>query len=140
MTKMFPIQCGPALPWSMVEPHEKQAGINHGQTLKRLAERHGLSPYEAVCMLESRKLYRNGLPVPNLENVGFYLERLRRHIKKDQTLELETVRARVRTLETQLRNIFSVAMHGGDSDMSKLGSIRNLCRGTGVIHAEEDGA
>lgn len=40
------------LPWAMIEPHEAQAKRNHGgQTLKRLAERGGLSAGEAVAVL-----------------------------------------------------------------------------------------
>lgn len=42
------------VPWAMLEPHEKQAGINHGQSLQRLAERGGLSVCEMVAVLEDR--------------------------------------------------------------------------------------
>ena len=47
-----PIEDGPAypvhstgetVPWSFLAPHEPQAIKNHGQTLKRLAERGGLA-------------------------------------------------------------------------------------------------
>lgn len=47
-----------AIPWSMLEPHEGQAEKNHYQSLKRLAERGGLSPCEAVAVLEDRKYHR----------------------------------------------------------------------------------
>lgn len=40
-----------SIPWTMISPHEDQAIKNHGQTLERLAERGGLSAYEAVCVL-----------------------------------------------------------------------------------------
>ena len=43
-----------SIPWAMIEPHEKQAKINHYQTLQRLSERGGLSPLEAICVLEDR--------------------------------------------------------------------------------------
>lgn len=43
------------LPWEMIEPHAKQAYSNHSQTLERLAERGGLSPCEAVAILEDRR-------------------------------------------------------------------------------------
>ncbi len=44
------------VPWWMVEPHERQANVNHcGQTLKRLAERGGLSPTELVAVLADRE-------------------------------------------------------------------------------------
>ncbi len=43
-----------ALPWNMLANHEKQALINHGQTLDRLAQRGGLSPCEALAILSDR--------------------------------------------------------------------------------------
>jgi hypothetical protein len=43
-----------AIPWSLIEPHERQAERNQSQTLKRLAERGGLSPCEAVAVIEGR--------------------------------------------------------------------------------------
>jgi hypothetical protein len=46
------------LPWSIIAPHEKQALENHGQTLARLRERGGLSPCEAVAILEDRRWRR----------------------------------------------------------------------------------
>ena len=43
------------IPWGIIDPHEEQARKNHGgQTLKRLAERGGLLPSEAVAILEDR--------------------------------------------------------------------------------------
>jgi len=47
-----------AVPWSLLQPHERQADRNHGQTLKRLAERGGLSPAEMVAVLEDRRWQR----------------------------------------------------------------------------------
>lgn len=46
------------IPWGLIAPHEKQALKNHGQTLKRLAERGGLSFCEALAVLEDRQ-WRN---------------------------------------------------------------------------------
>lgn len=43
---------GVYLPWAMIKPYEDQALRNHGQTLERLAERGGLSPREALCILD----------------------------------------------------------------------------------------
>ena len=43
------------LPWELFEPHEAQAQRNHYQSLTRLAERGGLSPAEALAVLEDRK-------------------------------------------------------------------------------------
>jgi hypothetical protein len=42
------------VPWQLLAPHESQALRNHSQTLKRLAERGGLAPCEAVAILEDR--------------------------------------------------------------------------------------
>jgi hypothetical protein len=39
----------------MIAPHEEQAQRNHSQTLKRLAERMGLSACEAIAVLEDRR-------------------------------------------------------------------------------------
>jgi hypothetical protein len=43
-----------ALPMALFAPHEDQAQRNHGQTLKELAGRGGLSACEAVAILEDR--------------------------------------------------------------------------------------
>lgn len=43
------------IPLDIIKPHEKQALRNHGQTLKRLAERGGLGWIEALCVLEDRE-------------------------------------------------------------------------------------
>lgn len=48
-----------SIPWELIGPHEAQAQANHGgQTLKRLAERGGLSAGEAVAVIEDRR-WRN---------------------------------------------------------------------------------
>lgn len=43
------------IPWELIELHSKQAQRNHSQTVLRLAERGGLSPCEAVAVLEDRE-------------------------------------------------------------------------------------
>lgn len=44
------------IPWAMLAPHEPQAMRNHcGQSLQRLAERGGLSPCEALAVLDDRR-------------------------------------------------------------------------------------
>jgi hypothetical protein len=59
--KKFPIQGttrikGFSIPWSMIEPYDTQAQINHGgQTLERLAQRGGLGPTEALAVLTDRR-------------------------------------------------------------------------------------
>lgn len=42
------------VPMDFVEPHEQQAQRNHSQSLKRLAERGGLSPCELLAVIEDR--------------------------------------------------------------------------------------
>ena len=39
----------------MIAPHEAQAQHNHKQSLERLAQRGGLSPDEALAVIENRK-------------------------------------------------------------------------------------
>lgn len=64
MDKPMPISLGirgpklEPLPWAIIEPHQKQALRNHGQTLERLRERGGLSPCEAVAIIEDRRWRR----------------------------------------------------------------------------------
>lgn len=49
---------GPDIPWEMIAPHESQAQNNHGQTLRRLAERGGLCPIEMVAVLTDSRYDR----------------------------------------------------------------------------------
>lgn len=46
------------LPWSIIEPHRRQAFRNHEQSLEQLRARGGLSPCEALAILEDRKWSR----------------------------------------------------------------------------------
>ena len=43
-----------AIPWDMIAPHEAQAQENHQQSLATLARRCGLSPCEALAVIEDR--------------------------------------------------------------------------------------
>ena len=52
----YPIQDGPTIPWSVIAPHEAQCKRNHGQSLKRLAERGGLGAAEAYCVVKGLSL------------------------------------------------------------------------------------
>jgi hypothetical protein len=52
--RQFPIMDGKgrsSIPWRVIAPHEAQAQRNHGQSLKRLAERGGLCWSEAWGIL-----------------------------------------------------------------------------------------
>lgn len=56
LERKFPIlNAGMDIPWIIMEPHNKQAWMNHGQDLERLAERGGLGWSEALAVLEDRK-------------------------------------------------------------------------------------
>lgn len=46
------------LPWCLVEGHEARAVSTHGQTLERLAERGGLSIFEALSVLRDENAMR----------------------------------------------------------------------------------
>lgn len=54
MRKYAALGCPKSIPWAVIAPHERQADRNHGQTLKQLASRGGLSACEAVAVLEDR--------------------------------------------------------------------------------------
>ena len=43
------------IPWALIAPHEPQAERNHSQSLLTLNGRGGLSPSEAMCVLEDRE-------------------------------------------------------------------------------------
>ena len=43
-----------SVPMSLLEPHSRQADRNHGQTLRGLKSRGGLSACEAVAIIEDR--------------------------------------------------------------------------------------
>lgn len=53
----FPIQEGPSVPWEFMAPHESQCQKNHGQSLKRIAERGGLGPSEAWAVVNGIRYY-----------------------------------------------------------------------------------
>lgn len=60
--KQLPAQMN-SIPWELIAPHEKQALRNHAQNLEKLAYRGGLSPCEAVAILEDKD-YRTRWPKP----------------------------------------------------------------------------
>lgn len=70
----------PSIPWSVVEPHGRQALKNHSQTLERLAERGGLAPSELMAVLEDRPWHSMKLEVsvPRALAVVAWAERLAR--------------------------------------------------------------
>ena len=52
------LPCPRSIPWYLLQ--EAQAKSNHDQTLKRLAERGGLAPSEAVAVIEGRRWQNMG--------------------------------------------------------------------------------
>ena len=44
-----------AIPWRLIAAHERQAVLNHDQSLEVLAQRGGLCRSEAVAVLEDRR-------------------------------------------------------------------------------------
>jgi hypothetical protein len=46
-----------AIPWAMIEPHEKRAKRNHRLSLEEIALRGGLDASEAVAVIEDRPLF-----------------------------------------------------------------------------------
>lgn len=62
MRKQFPVlhsshREGEAefIPWKILEPHEKQAYANHGQSLEKLASRGGLSWREIYSVINDKE-------------------------------------------------------------------------------------
>lgn len=55
--KMYPIQKGPSVPWEVMVPHESRCQKNHGQSIKRIAERGGFSSGEAYCIVNNLDWY-----------------------------------------------------------------------------------
>lgn len=64
--RMFPVllhgkdqdrrpDCPRQVPWEWLAPHERQAQLNHGQSLETLASRGGLDPLEMVCVLNDKE-------------------------------------------------------------------------------------
>ena len=50
-TSQTPEEYCTAVPFYMMQLHEKQAWLNHGQTLIQLAE-HGLTPHQVLAILQ----------------------------------------------------------------------------------------
>ena len=65
---MFPILGGPKVPWSLIAPYEAQAQKNHYQTLKRLAERGGLSISEAMAVMSGVAFENRPIAKPSVED------------------------------------------------------------------------
>lgn len=47
-----------SIPWAVIAPHEQRALANHRQTLEQLANRGGVTPEEALAIIEDRMWVR----------------------------------------------------------------------------------
>ncbi len=70
------IDCPHAVPWDIIAPHERQAQLNHGQSLERLAERGGLSPREFVAVMTDCPFREVARSIPTEE--GFAIAFIKR--------------------------------------------------------------
>jgi hypothetical protein len=66
---------GPAIPWALISMYEGQAQKNHGQTLKRLAERGGLSVVESAHVLSNQN-WRDGRKFTNQQAIDYVSRRI----------------------------------------------------------------
>lgn len=90
----FPIMDGPNVPWDTMAPHEKQAQINHDQTLARLAERGGLSSAEAYRIVHGLSQSESPRQMAEYRRLWYmYAERINNHYA-----ELESLRAQISKL------------------------------------------
>lgn len=102
--RRFPIQGAPSIPWFIIGPQEQQAGINHsGQTLEQIAERGGLSPYEALCVIEGNPYSHRKFK--DRKNWGAYLH-------AQVSAELESM---VRNMTDQIDRAINASGESGDS-------------------------
>lgn len=91
--------CPSSIPWEMIEPCEKQALINHGQSLERLAERQGLAPTEILAVLDGiryldlNKKYKN-----SSEARAELTRRVNDWNKNNRILEIENLTAEIARL------------------------------------------
>jgi len=110
--KWFPIMGGPAVPWVTIEPHEAQARRNHDQSLERLAQRGGLSPMEAVLVLEDRRWPRFG--EPDLKRPPDYWRgRLQQLLDTDVRRKVAEAEARARRAESALAQCREALLDAG---------------------------
>ena len=63
--------CPTMIPWTVIEPHEKQAESNHQQSLERLNERGGLCPVELYYVLND---WRYPMPSSDAVTLEFAID------------------------------------------------------------------
>jgi len=99
VTKKFPIQDGPWIPWSVIEPWRNQADLNHSQTLERLAERGGLAAHEAVWLLEGLS-WRDRKYADKDDD--FFVRRLDELVREGLQAQIDELKKERDELETEL--------------------------------------
>lgn len=92
--RMFPIMCGEDIPWVVIAPCEDQAQRNHSQSLKRLAERGGLDPQEALWVLTGQKWASTKLTLEEADTKLREIAKERYYLPAIERLEAELVELR----------------------------------------------
>ena len=110
--RMFPIMDGEPIPWVVIEPCERQAKINHGQSLQRLAQRGGLGCDEALCILTGQS-FRMSCD-PDAERKLREIVKERWYLPRLQAAEAEAaaLRAALEACERRLRLHYCGACEG----------------------------
>jgi len=93
--RMFPIQGGPAIPWVVIAPCDRQCQRNHGrQTLEHIAERGGLGVSEAIDVLLAQRWGTTELRGGEAQEVLAKIVKDRWYLPKIERLKTEVERQR----------------------------------------------
>lgn len=107
-SRRFPIMRGPSVPWEVMSPHESMAQKNHSQTLHKLAERGGLAPCEAWCVVSGIQYGIASKEQWQLWDAEWfkYAEQVNLHYSKLAQLQatLADAQSRIADLETDVRS------------------------------------
>lgn len=124
-----------AIPMKMLEPHERQAQSNHSQSLKRLAERGGLSACEANAILEDRQWHRQGL-VESYNALLAHLREFSAEAERDASKARET--ESVSSLTQTLCEIAGELQCGNDNEeiLSKIAALTYEAKDAKVLRSE----
>ena len=74
------LDCPRSIPWSLIEPHRRQAQTNHYQTIEELAQRGGLDPIELEFVLKDQKYkWEPGYAEKVVKSINFIKEKINEH-------------------------------------------------------------